>query len=99
MIRLNDALLATASQRGAGRVLQPTLQAFKMQAYPLLQRAFGEHVDSVKRLADGEAPSAAGAAESAFGLGGLGSLVRAATGGASPKELDAHLKTVSCAAG
>jgi len=91
MIRLNTSLLSLASSRGAGRVLQPTLMAFKMQAYPLLQKAFGAELDSLKRLADGGAPG-----EAAGLAAGLGGFVRAATGGGwSGKEAREFAGTVS----
>ena len=75
MVKLNEALMAAASVRGATNVLQAPLLGFKIEAWPLIQRAFDEHILSLRKLMSNYGistagrPSIAGSASSSSGAG------------------------------
>ncbi|PWN40078.1 hypothetical protein IE81DRAFT_325920 [Ceraceosorus guamensis] len=102
-----EGLLSESTARGVSRVLQPTLMNFKMEAYPVLQRQWDEHIASIKKFADTGTPQSGGVLTSA-NVGtetiaaGFGSFVRAAAntvsnpfGSQDPRVTDQHVVTVS----
>ncbi len=50
MVTLNESLMAAAEARGVSSVLQGPLLQFKIAAFPLIQAAFEEHAQSLRRL-------------------------------------------------
>lgn len=76
MLKLNDRLLAELEERGVASVLQGTLMAFKLNAWPMLQKQFDDAIESVKRLRTGAAGGGgSGVAAAATNLlGGFGGL-------------------------
>jgi hypothetical protein len=73
MLKLNDAMLAEAEQRGTDAVLQMTLMSFKLKAWPTLQRQFDDAIEAVKRLRTSSPSSSVGgmAATATSLLGGF----------------------------
>lgn len=103
MLTLNDKLIALADLRGCSSILQSPLLGFKLQAWPLVQKAFETHIDSLKRV-NGGSSEVEGGALKAFSSGwGMGGMMRAAldaTGagglGLGADELkEEHVKIVS----
>ena len=72
MLKLNDRILAEVEIRGVSSVLQGNFMAFKLKAWPMMQKQFDEAIENVKKLkttnvgANGGAAMAA-AASNLFG--------------------------------
>ncbi|KDN38262.1 hypothetical protein K437DRAFT_270609 [Tilletiaria anomala UBC 951] len=60
MVKLNEALMAAATARGAASVLQGPLLTFKINAWPLIQRSFDEHIGSLRKMMTNYGISTAG---------------------------------------
>jgi hypothetical protein len=66
MLKLNDDVLETLETRGAASILQGTLMAFKLKAWPMLQKQFDDVLESVKRV------KGDGSSGTYLGLSGIG---------------------------
>lgn len=71
MVQLNERMLEEIETRGCTSVLQSELMAFKLKAWPMIQRQFDDVIDSIKKLNSGQVGSATPGGASSF-LGGLG---------------------------
>ncbi|PWN33922.1 uncharacterized protein FA14DRAFT_66301 [Meira miltonrushii] len=90
MLKLNDCILAEVEIRGVSSVLQGNFMAFKLKAWPMMQKQFDEAIENVKKLKTGSAGAGGGAAMAAaasnlfggFFGGQQGSANQTANGGA-----------------
>lgn len=104
MLTLNDSLLQLANLRGCSSVLQSPLLGFKLEAWPIVQKSFEAHIESLKRI-NGASHSDSGGGIFGTSSWGMGGMMRAALdvtgssgvgGGLSGNDLkENHVKMVS----